>query len=213
MSAVARTDGVMRYSQLVRWMKIALPLAALGLIVAMFVIPRDRLDEGLTAAQIAALGAGLKLDNPRFVGTADTGEPYEIVADWALPDGVVPDRIELSRPEGQIVTADHGLVTARADTGILVRSAETLTLIGAVEIETADGYRFETGRAEIGFSGYSIVAPGAVWMSGPMGTIEAGSMRGADAGAGDGQGDGPGGAARIWFENRVRVVIIPESSR
>lgn len=206
---MAGTDRVARYSRWVRWMKVLLPLGAVALIAAMFLIPRGRTDEGLTAAQIAALGAGLKLDNPRFTGATDDGEPYEVAAEWALPDGAVPDLIELHRPMGMIETIDHGEVTARADSGLFRREAETLELTGRVVIVTADGYRFETEAAEFDLGAGAMSAPGEVALSGPLGSIDAGSLRAADLGG----ADGSAGAARIWFENRVRVLIIPESER
>lgn len=189
-------------------MKIVLPLAAVGLIAAIFLIPRERQEGGLTAAQIAALGAGLKLDRPRFTGATEDGEAYEIAAEWAVPDGAVPDRIELEKPVGRIETVDHGLVTMRADRGLLRRADETVALSGDVVIETSDGFRFETAEAEIDVAARTLASPGAVRITGPMGTLEAGSLRGVDARA-----DGSGGAARIWFENRVHMVIIPEQPR
>lgn len=211
----ARYDSVARHTRWVQWLKIALPLLAVGLIAAMFLIPRERVEGGLTAAQIAALGAGLKLDNPRFSGATDDGEPYEITAAWALPDSAMPDVIDLDQPKGRIVTNGSGLVTVEALKGVFVRSAESLTLNGGVVIVTADGYRFETESAELDVAGRSVTSPGAVRITGPFGSIEAGSMRATDPAGPEESGDVPAGmsgAARIWFENRVRMVILPQNT-
>ncbi len=198
----AQFDRVARYSRLVRWMKVLLPLGAVALIVAMFLIPRESSQQFLTADEMARLGAGLVLDNPRFSGATDSGEPFEVVAKSALPDGPMPDLIELDSPVGRIVTGDHGLVTASAESGIFSRAAETLELIGGVTIVTEDGYEFRTETAFFEIGARALSTPGEIRASGPMGSIEAGKMRAV-------QSDGEEGLARIWFENRVHMVIIP----
>ena len=79
---------------------------------------------------------------------------------------------------------------------------------------TEDGYSFETERARLMIRERSLQAPGPVKASGPMGLIEAGSFRAEDTGTGASRNPGDGAVenARIWFENGVRVVIIPETS-
>ena len=61
---------VRAYSRAVAWMKVLLPLAAVALIAAIFVSARDKSDltKIFTAEELATLGAGLRLDNPRFAG-------------------------------------------------------------------------------------------------------------------------------------------------
>ena len=59
----ARREAEMRqYSRSVRWMKIALPIAALGLIFLIFLMGKDRgaVIDLSDARNAAALGAGLK---------------------------------------------------------------------------------------------------------------------------------------------------------
>ncbi len=202
----ARRTGrrVRRYSRLVALMKVALPLGALALIAALFLSARDRgeLSEIFTAEELARLGAGLRLDNPRFAGMTDAGEPFVVRADWALPDSAMPRLVELERPRGEIELADGRTFSVAAASGELDRRREAVQLEGGVKVESSDGQRMETERVWIDLDRQTARAPGPVNASGPRGEVEAGSMR---AAAGEtGLDDG-----KIWFENRVRVVFIP----
>ena len=92
------------YTGMVRWLKILLPVAALLMVGAIFLVGRG-LDEGeslLSPEELATLGAGLKLDSPRFSGRTAAGEAYVVRAEWALPDSAMPETVELHRPEGEI---------------------------------------------------------------------------------------------------------------
>lgn len=197
---------VRAYSRAVAWMKVLLPLAAVAVIAMLFVSaqkPGD-LTEIFTAEELVALGAGLRLDNPRFAGVTPEGEPFAIRAASALPDGAMPRFVDLDRPEGEIEMSDGRTVSARADTGRMHREQKTLVLTGAVVLDTSDGYHIETGQLEIDLDAKTANGPGQVSGSGPGGQINAGSFR-VEAGE-DGAGDG-----KIWFENRVRLVLIPGS--
>lgn len=196
---------VRAYSRAVAWMKVLLPLGAVALIAAIFLTARDKgdLTKIFTAEELATLGAGLRLDNPRFAGLTEQGEPFAIRADWALPDSAMPRLIDLERPEGEIEMSDGRTIAARAATGRMHREDKTLVLEGGVVLDTSDGYHIETGLIEIDLGAKTANAPGPVRGTGPRGQIDAGSFRAA-------AGEGAAGAGQIWFENGVRLVFIPD---
>jgi lipopolysaccharide export system protein LptC len=189
-------------------MKVVLPLSALAVIAAIFLAARDKgdLTEIFTPEELATLGAGLRLDNPRFAGVTERGEPFAIRAEWALPDQAMPRFIDLEKPEGEIEMLDGRTVAAQAATGRIHRADKTLELRGGVVLDSSDGYHVETALIVFDLDAETAHAPGEVRGSGPRGTIEAGSFR-ATAGKDANGADGPGG--QIWFENRVRLVFIP----
>ena len=195
---------VRTYSRAVAWMKVLLQLGAVALIAAIFVTARDTgdLTKIFTAEELATLGAGLRLDNPRFAGVTERGEPFAIRAEWALPDSALPQLIDLERPEGEIELSDGRTIASRADFGRMNRENNTLVLEGGVVLDTSDGYHVETGLVEIDLDTKTAIAPGPVSGTGPRGQIDAGSFRAA-------AGEDSIGAGKIWFENRVRVVFIP----
>lgn len=199
-----RQRQVRRHSLVVRGMKILLPVGALVLVALIFMQGRERgsIEDLFTAEELARLGAGLRLEQPRFAGLTDGGDPYVVTADWALPDQAMPEEIALERPRGEIRLDDGREVTATAATGLMRRSAQTLTLTGDVVILSTEGQRIETDELLIDFGQKRASTPGPVRGSGPEGSIEAGRFH-AEAGEG-GLSD-----AHIWFENRVRVLFIP----
>ena len=200
-----RQARVARYSRTVRLMKVALPIGAVLLIGTIFVFGRERaavidLDQ---AADMAALGTGLRLDEPRFAGVTEDGDPFVVTADWALPDGAMPDRVGLERPVGELHMADETVVTVRAATGELFRGDERLNLAGDVVLETSDGYRVETPRVEVDLGAKVAVAPERLHATGPRGGIEADRVRVV-------RGEGKGGTT-VLFEGDVRVTWQPDA--
>ena len=64
---------------MVRWLKVGLPLVALGLLTALFLFPRQTGFEGglvYSTADLIALGEGMTVSNPRFSGSTEAGEPF-----------------------------------------------------------------------------------------------------------------------------------------
>ena len=196
---------VRAYSRAVAWMKVLLPLGALAVISALYFAAQRTgdLSEIFSAEELATLGAGLRLDNPRFAGVTEQGEPFAIRADWALPDSAMPRLIDLERPEGEIELNDGRTISARAATGRMHRENKILVLEGGVVLDTSDGYHVETDLIELDLDAKTAFAPGPVSGTGPRGQIDAGSFRAA-------AGEDGARAGKIWFENRVRVVFIPD---
>ena len=201
-----RQARVERYSRTVRRAKVLLPLGAVLLIGMIFVFGRERaavFDAG-QVAEVAALGAGLRLDKPRFAGVTEDGEPFVVTADWALPDGAMPDRVDLERPVGEVHLGEERIVTVRAATGELFRQDERLNLRGAVVVETSDGYRLETPTVEVDLGAKVAVAPERLHATGPRGGIDADRVR-VVRGSGEGE-------STVLFEGNVRVTWRPEAA-
>ncbi|MGF1447605.1 MAG: hypothetical protein ACFBRM_15600 [Pikeienuella sp.] len=202
---------VSRYSRRVRWMKIALPVAAGALVVAIFLTGRSQ-EEGsalLSPEEIATLAAGLRLEDPRIAGLTDSGQPFILRARWAEPDGPSPDRIRLAEPDGELTLEDGRLMTGQAASGVFERSAGRIWLEGEVEMRTSDGYRFESDKLRIVIDAREVTSPGPVFGEGPAGTISAQTMQ-LDRPA---PGKPGAGGSRIVFNGRVHMVFIPASAR
>lgn len=197
--------GAARHTRAVRWMKILLPIGALVVIGAIFLMGRERatIFDADTAAQLATVSTGMRLDNPRFSGLTDEGDPFVITADWALPDGAMPNRITLENPVGNLRSGTQAL-TVTAETGELLREEERLHLGGQVVMESSDGYRIMTDRVDIDLAARSAIAPERLRAEGPRGNIEADRVQLVRGEADD--------DLTIRFEGHVQVNWQPESA-
>ena len=186
-------------------MKVILPIGAVLLIGLIFLIGDDRnaVVDAETAADVAMLGAGLKLDNPRFAGVTDDGDPFVVTADWALPDGAMPDRIDLEKPKGEVRLGDGLTVNVIADTGQMQRKDEKLHLMGEVEVISSDGYTARTERVELDLARKSAKAPQTIVAEGPRGRLEADQMRVDSV-------DPDSRDVVMHFEGNVRLRILPK---
>jgi len=204
----ARRHARMRqYSRAVRWMKVVLPFFAFILIGLIFFTGSDRgaVIDLENAADAAMLGAGLKLENPRFAGVTDDGDPFILTARSALPDGATPDRIDLEHPTGEVRLSDGITLVVTAADGRMYRKSEQLHLSGGVEMETSNGYRAVTQVVALDLAAKTAVAPGAIEATGPRGDIRADRMQVRRMGK-----DNRDVAVR--FEGNVRVIYRPKGS-
>ena len=198
-----RQARLARRARLVGWAKWLLPLGALALIAAIFLAGREtgRIAEVFTPEEIARLGAGLRLDNPRLAGVTEDDQPYELTAAAAVPEGPMAEQVTLEAPRGWI-EAEGRRIAALSETAHLDREERRLNLLGGVEVETSDGWRGETPRLAVALDERTAEGPEAVRLSSPRGTLEAGSFRVDYA---DEAAEGP----RIWFENGVHLRFTP----
>jgi lipopolysaccharide export system protein LptC len=188
----------------VRLLKVALPAAALALIGAVFLFSGRGEIEGLRIEGLAVdPEQGLRLTNPRFTGETDDGRPFVLTADWALPDGPDPTRVELGPMRGQIALDPERRLTLTARSGELFPKDERVRLGEGVEVELSDGHSARATAIEIDIAGQTARSDGPVAGEGPLGAIEAGAMRAARR----------DGADYIWFEGGVRVRANPAAGR
>jgi lipopolysaccharide export system protein LptC len=209
-----RFDRSLR-SRWVRRLKIGLPLIALAMLSALFLWPRDSgFDGGLvySAADLLALGEGMTVSNPRFTGSTEAGEPFQVRADSATPDGPDPASVALDAVEAELDQTDGREVRLTAEEGELRPKDNMLSLQGKVAIRTSDGYVVQTDRVIADLRSRTVSAPGPVRAEGPRGAIEAGSFRAARIEAADERAEGAERLAPgdyFWFENRVKVRFAP----
>jgi len=205
------------YSRLVRRLKIGLPLLALALLSAIFLLPgRNDLDLGLvySSADLIKLGEGLSVSRPRIEGSTAQGEPFVVEAEMATPDGPDPTLVELDAVRAAFTQAEGRRIDIAAAHGALKPKAQALALDGSVTLTTSDGYEVTTERVEADLKSGAAVAPGPVSAKGPAGSIDSGSFRarrieaGRETEGSETLGDLPPGDY-LWFENGVRVTWKP----
>ena len=172
-----------RYSRFVGIMKIALPLAALCLIVLIVAWPALRGQEQPMVEALEKQPDVLQVTGPVLVGTDREDRPYSIAADRANQGPEGPHIVELTQPEGEIAMPGGGRISLNADLGRFDRDSKQLHLMGDVQLFSDDGHRFATEDAYVDMDTQSAWGDQPVQGEGPSGKIEAEGFRIEDNGA------------------------------
>lgn len=197
---MARADGL--YSQVIAWLKILLPVAALALLSTLFLFSRstepigtvpfaEALQRGETARQ--------QVNAPYYAGTTARGDMLTMTAGsvrpmsgGALKADTLEARMQLS--DGSEIRLDSATATLREDE----RKAR---LEGGVRIISSTGYVLQTDSLISGIDTVEAETGGPVVGQGPAGRLEAGHMRIAAT--------QEGGDVQLLFTKGVKMVYHP----
>ncbi|MCZ4353375.1 LPS export ABC transporter periplasmic protein LptC [Roseovarius aestuarii] len=172
-----RTDNL--HSTLVAWMKIILPLVALGLFSTLFLLSKSvDLSDPVPMAQIdlerRAQDQGVT--NPSFAGVATGGEQVSFKAAMVRPDPENDARLLADLPRAQMHLIGGAIIDISADTGESDQIYSTARLSGDVRVQTTTGYDIRTELLTTAFDTLQVESPGPVTGTGPPGDLSAGSM-------------------------------------
>ena len=166
------------YSRLVVFLKVVLPLIALGLLSSLFLLSRS-VDPTATlpfgeAEVTERLRAGL-VTAPHYAGMTDGGDQLTITASTAKPgrDG----EFAQARDVNALIEMTGGTdVTLESLTGLIDPSGDFARFTGDVQIETTTGYRLLTDALDSRIRVLELRSDGPVAGDGPFGTLDAGRM-------------------------------------
>lgn len=163
------------YTRLVRFLRLALPLAALAIIAVLFSWPQ--MDDTLSTAQNETLlpqtTSRNELLNPRFESADEKNQPFTITARRALQNDEDPDVILLDKPMADITLNNGAWLAAEAMRGAYRQDAEKLKLTGNVVLFHDKGYEMKTEELLVDLKNRLARTNVAVYGQGPAGTIEA----------------------------------------
>jgi len=195
-----------RYSRMVTYLKVLLPLAALGLLSTLFLISRGANTEAtipFAAHEIEERMRGQQITAPFFSGTTSQGDEITVTASIARPGGPTSPAVATDLV-AVISTADGGRLTLSSDTGTVQLESDIASFSGNVEIASAAGMLVTTDLLNATISGLSADSPGPVLATGPIGTINAGTMLL--------RTKTQGGPMHMLFNNGVKLVYDPRKS-
>jgi lipopolysaccharide export system protein LptC len=169
-----------RYTLLVTWLKIVLPLVALAILSSIFLVSK-RIDPG---AMLPQAGSDLadrlrepRLTAPMFTGVTAEGAAVTVTAaemrplPGSLTEGTAQSlNVRVEMPGG-------GLATLAAPQGRLDTAAQTLALSGGVTIVTDDGYSLAAPEMAGSLPQSDLEATGGVTGESPFGTIRSDRMK------------------------------------
>lgn len=166
--------SVTQYSKFVSIMKIALPVAAVVLLLVVFGLPllREKQERIRVAPAKDANGRSLSMTNARYFGTDDKGEPYSVTAE-SVRQGTNNDKtIELDKPKAEITLNNGNALNASASAGVYDRDKQQVDLSGEVTLDQAQG-KLKTSQARIMLKDGSASGNEKVTGEGSFGTLEA----------------------------------------
>lgn len=194
-----------RYSRLVAWLKILLPLASLAILSSVFLFSRDidpRQAVPFIELSVEDLAREQRVGAPNYAGVTDDGAAIYVQADTARPlVGSGGTRIETDGLNAMLERPDGAATRLQASSGLLDTRRRFARMSGGVQLDTSDGLHFSTDALIARLDRTDIRSLGAI----------EGEMRGSQLEAGRMQITVPEGSdGRALFTGGVKLLYQPE---
>lgn len=197
-----------RYSKMVLWLKVLLPLMALALLSTLFLLSR-KIDPELAIPfadkEIQDRLRDQIVTGPFYYGTTADGDEIAFSADTLTTP---PANAGTNRADGVKVVMDlasGAQINLTSDIGLFDIAGNLADLQGNVVITTSAGYRVQSDQMLAQLSSLDVRSPGPVQSDGPPGTLNAGRMVLS--------ADDEGGAAQLVFTNGVKLIYTPQQDK
>lgn len=167
------------HTRFVGWMKIILPVIALGLLSTLFLLSRTvdpTQDIPVTEVDLEQRAQDQGASNPSFSGVTEGGEQVTFEAAMVRPDLSADGQLLADRPNAKITLDGGTVVTVTAANGRTSRNMMSAELLGEVVVTTSQGYQLNSKRIVAEFEPLTVESPGPVTGKGPPGDLEAGRM-------------------------------------
>jgi lipopolysaccharide export system protein LptC len=190
-------------TRVVTWLKVLLPLVALGLLSTLFLLARttdpDRAIR-YSDVDVTELSRDQRVSGPAYSGLTRDGASISITAAAVNPRPGQPATLDAATVAGRIelpagAAADMTAPAAEIDTG-----GDAALFLGGVTVLASDGHRLDTETLRAALGATDVLAENAVRIVGPTGTLDAGGMRITQ--------DDAGGYVAV-FNGGVRLVYDP----
>lgn len=195
------------HSTAVAWLKVALPLIALGILSTLFLVSRTVDPEAAipgSEVDIAERVRKPRLTMPTWAGMTADGAALTVTADEARPDSGGTAGASAQAVHATLDTPDGGRVDLVADSGQMQPDGMKMTVAGSVVVTTSTGYRVTTDALTAEMDRTGLTSDGPVTATGPAGTLTAGAMRLSEA-------DGNSRTYVLVFNGGVRLIYDPKA--
>ena len=195
-----------RYSRMVAFFKVLLPLAALGLLATVFLFSRN-INPTATIpfadSEIAERLRDRQVTSPVYSGKTENGDEISVTATSASPgiSGAPATAIDL---RASLLTPDGLRIDLGSDNGTVDFSAKRATFKGDVEISTTTGYVLETALLNTSLDSVNANSPGKIAGDSPFGQLFAGNMTI--------RSEIDNGTVHILFNDGVKLVYTPKQT-
>ena len=177
---VRATGPIHRYSRFVAWMKLALPMAAMALVLLVVIWPRiQSAVEKISKLPRIDLSQArdLRMVNLHYAGKDKHNRPFTVTAEGARQHSESDDLVELEGPKADMTTESESWLALNAYTGVYRPQSQLLDLFGNVEVFQDKGNEFVTDSAHIDMAKGNAEGDEPIEGHGPFGTIKAQGFR------------------------------------
>jgi lipopolysaccharide export system protein LptC len=175
-SWIVEREAQITYSKFVGLLKVLLPIAALGILSTLFLLPDNRsairgIDK--VSEEILELAASSGIGRPRFNGTTPGGASLEMWAKRIRPINEEKTITQATKIRARLEVDKFTGATATAGSGIVNTKTEIMLLSDGFVANTFSGYHFKTSGVTVVVATATATTTGPVFVSGSFGTIEA----------------------------------------
>ena len=195
------------HSRLVAWMKIALPLAALGMLSTLFLIsdtydPSEPLPVAGIDLQQRAHDQGAT--NATFAGVTRQGHEVVVRTAKSRPSEQDSRQFIAENVAARFALASGTRVDIAARRGEMNQARASAALSGGVTVATTTGYTVRTERLDADFDRLHAESAGPIEGTAPAGELTAGRMVL--------QADADTDAVHLLFTDGVKLIYHPRTS-
>ncbi|WP_300032890.1 hypothetical protein [uncultured Roseobacter sp.] len=194
-----------RYSQWVAWLKVALPLMALGILSTLFLLSRSVNPTSsipFADEDVQTRLANQQVSGPYYSGTTADGDQIAFIAETVTsPQALVGE----TRAEDVFVRIDmiNGTgVTVKSNSASVQLSEDVAELTGNVVLTTSQGYQVRSQLLTARVTELDVRSPETVSAVTPGGDLVAGAMHL--------RATGPDNNAQMVFTNGVKLLYQPK---
>lgn len=197
--------GENTYSRVVAGLKVILPLIAVAILLALFLVSRGYDTSGgipYADIDVGELVREERMTAPVLTGLTPRGAALSITAETVRPDLTNPSVYRAEALVAQIDNGDGLPISMTAQSGVVYTDDQTAVVTGNVRLETPNGYRIDSDELTASLEAGEVVSPGPVDIASPFGPMTAGHMVLREI-------DGEPPTHEVVFTGGVRLVYVP----
>ena len=176
---MASMDRAEKYSRLVLWLKVALPLAALAILSTLFFVAETLDPEAAipyAKVDVERILNEQGMTRPIFGGVTVEGVEIALSAAHVRPSAERRTLLRGATLDANLVFPGRGEIRIESPEGIIDADTGKAILQGGAFLESSTGYRIETESIVTSYYEATAQADQEVRITGPAGDITAGSM-------------------------------------
>jgi len=134
------------HDRLIKWTKIALPIAAGLLLIILALAPLDRKGDVsfiLDKKKVESAPERMRVEEARYTGTDDKGQLFEIVANRAIQPSSNTPLVDIDGMSARL-NLQQGPMLIAADQGRYNIDTQQVAVVGPINVHGADGWQLQT---------------------------------------------------------------------